>query len=100
SDRARTSTPADSSPISPPVTVDVLALRRFPRGANGPEELIAPLERETPLLRTDESVTVDVVVHNRAVGHAFPGGCGDLGEAWLEFEVQDASGHTLLRDGG
>jgi len=43
---------------------------------------------------------VDVVVHNRGVGHAFPGGCGDLGEAWLEFEVTDAAGHTILRGGG
>jgi hypothetical protein len=94
------SSAAQPVPIPSPVTIDVLALRRLPRGEGGPEELIAPLERAAPLLRVGESVTVDVVVSNRGVGHAFPGGWGDLGATWLEFEVMDAAGHKILRGGG
>jgi Flp pilus assembly protein TadD len=85
---------------APAVTVDLLALRRWPRPGAAAEELIAPLDRARPLLRPGETVTIDVVVSNRGVGHQFPAGTGDLTGAWLEFQVVDATGRTLLRSGG
>src|SRR5438445_479344 len=101
-----------------PVTVDLLALRREPRMASAPEELVAPLGRAAPLLRSGETVTVDVVIRNRGCGHEFPADV--LTEAWVEFEVGDMSrkprgpaprfapppsrapggGRVLLRSGG
>jgi Flp pilus assembly protein TadD len=81
------------------VTVDLLALRRQAPVAGAPEELIAPLERSAPLLQPGETVRVDVVVRNRNVGHAFPGGSGDLRGGWVAFTVSDASGRPLLRSG-
>lgn len=46
-----------------------------------------------------DKVSVDVVVANRGVGHAFPAELRDMFEAWLEFEATDASGRVLLHSG-
>lgn len=43
----------------------------------------------------DENVALDVIVANQAVGHDFPGGTIDLGEAWIEFVVLDAEGDEV-----
>ncbi|MCS6860725.1 MAG: tetratricopeptide repeat protein, partial [Abditibacteriales bacterium] len=79
------------------VTVDVFALRRM-KPHSREEELIAPLHGAS--VRPGESVVVDVVVHNRGVGHDFPTGKTDIKEVWLEFKVTDATGRTLFHSGG
>jgi tetratricopeptide repeat protein/cytochrome c554/c'-like protein len=89
--------PRSRERFSGPVTVDLLALRRPTAVAGALEELIAPLDRSVPRLRSGEAVTVDVVVRNREVGHAFPAGTGDLQGGWVEFAVLDASGRLLLQ---
>jgi Flp pilus assembly protein TadD len=90
---------ADSKPVAPPpITVDILALRRRPTPDAAAEELAAPLERAARLKR-GEAVTIDVVVSNRGVGHQFPAGTGDLTGAWLEVQVLDTGGRTLLQSG-
>ncbi|HEV7476041.1 MAG TPA: multiheme c-type cytochrome [Pyrinomonadaceae bacterium] len=45
------------------------------------------------------SVSVDVVVANRGVGHSFPAELRDMFEAWLEFEATDANGKVLMHSG-
>ncbi|MEK6279386.1 MAG: tetratricopeptide repeat protein [Acidobacteriota bacterium] len=46
-----------------------------------------------------KSVSVDVVVANRGVGHSFPAELRDMFEAWLEFEATDANGKVLIHSG-
>jgi len=87
----------NGSMSKPSVTVDVFALRRT-KPHSREEELIAPLHGAS--VRAGESVVVDVVVHNRGVGHDFPAGMTDLKDVWLEFKVADAAGRTLLRSDG
>jgi tetratricopeptide (TPR) repeat protein len=79
-----------------PVAVDIFALRRAPQNSRE-EDLIAPLDEFA--VRAGESVVVDVVVHNRGVGHDFPAGVTDIKEVWLEFKVADASGRMLFHSG-
>jgi len=46
-----------------------------------------------------QSVSVDVVVANRGVGHSFPAELRDMFEAWLEFRAIDATGKVLMHSG-
>ncbi|MGK0361953.1 MAG: hypothetical protein ACI9U2_004273 [Bradymonadia bacterium] len=38
---------------------------------------------------------VDVVLHNRGAGHAFPGGTADSNQVWVEWQALDDVGETL-----
>ena len=68
-------------------SLDIFALHRD--GADGPA---APLDRTPVTVRPGESLRIDVVVRNRGVGHAFPGGTADAADAWLEFSAADDNG--------
>ncbi|MEP7339808.1 MAG: tetratricopeptide repeat protein [Acidobacteriota bacterium] len=77
--------------------VDIFALKREATG-----ELIAPLSANgdncfTPL--PNEEVIAEVVVSNRNAAHSFPPEVRDLYEAWVEFEVIDASGKAIYHSG-
>jgi hypothetical protein len=77
--------------------VDVFALRRFnPDGSE--KELVTALDTTQPLLAPGEKVEVQVVVRNKGVGHAFPGGTNDSNEGYLEFLVAQ-DGKTVLHSG-
>jgi len=85
---------------SPPVTVEVFALRRPALPGTPQERMDAPLAARTALLRPGETAFVDVVVTNQGIGHGFPAGVPDLRSAWLEFTATDFAGRVLLRSGG
>ncbi len=42
----------------------------------------------------------DIVVRNRGVGHAFPGGTIDSNQAWLEVSLFDSENRLLVASGG
>lgn len=79
--------------------VDIFAIRHTLAGK--PEAWIAPLD--TPLqadfLREGETVTLEICVYNKGVGHDFPSGYEDLKAAWLEVVISDANGKRLLQNG-
>jgi tetratricopeptide (TPR) repeat protein len=75
------------------LSVDIFALRR--EGEEGPL-MGAP---DAWRLRAGESITVEVVVRNRGVGHTFPGGTNDSNEGWLEFSVVDDEGRVIALSG-
>ncbi|MEJ7712741.1 MAG: tetratricopeptide repeat protein [Pyrinomonadaceae bacterium] len=77
------------------VTVDVFAMR----SDDAIEDPTAPLDVKKPELKPGQAITVDIVVANRGVGHAFPAELRDIFEAWLEFEAKDASGKVLMHSG-
>jgi tetratricopeptide (TPR) repeat protein len=64
-----------------------------------PAEVLAPLDRITPVVRRGESVRVEVVVRTRKVGHFFPGGTVDAFDVWVELEAIDDKGRVLLHSG-
>lgn len=53
-----------------------------------------------PVLPTEQSLRVDVVVRNLNVGHTFPGGTNDSNESWIHFQVLDADGRVIVESGG
>ncbi len=76
------------------LNVDIFAVK----SASQPEALTS-LDQGALSLKSDEEITVDVVVRNKGVGHTFPGGTNDSNEGWLEFSVKDEEGNTLLISG-
>lgn len=75
--------------------VDIFALRR-----NATGEVIAPLDLNSQIeLEPGEEITAEVVVSNRNAAHSFPPEVRDLYEAWVEFEVLDASGKRVFHSG-
>lgn len=47
----------------------------------------------------DDIIWFDVVVHNKNVGHVFPGGAQDLRDTWVEVELLDAADKVLAKAG-
>src|SRR5204863_1424126 len=66
--------------------VDIFAARREPAGS-GKEEFIAPLNRSSYAVGRGDTVTADVVITNKNLGHSFPPELRDFYEAHIEFTV-------------
>ena len=64
-----------------------------------PNVVSAPLDKINATVRRGESVRLEVVVRTRKVGHFFPGGTVDAFDVWVELEVKDENGRTLLHSG-
>jgi tetratricopeptide (TPR) repeat protein len=61
--------------------------------------VVAPLDQVGAVVRRGESVRLEIVVRTRKVGHFFPGGTVDAFDVWVELEVADDTGRTLLHSG-
>ena len=77
-------------------SMDFGAARNFIADAR---PVIAPLDKVNAVVRRGESVRLDVVLRTRKVGHFFPGGTVDAFDVWVELEVQDERGRTILHSG-
>jgi tetratricopeptide (TPR) repeat protein len=64
-----------------------------------PVEVLAPLDKVSPVVRRGESVRVEVVLRTRKVGHFFPGGTVDAFDVWVELEAVDDNGRTVFHSG-
>ncbi len=78
--------------------VDIFALHRQQQGKQK-EELIAPVNRENFKLKEGDTITADVVVTNKNIGHSFPPELRDFYEAYVEFTVADSNGAPLFKSG-
>ncbi|HEX7175354.1 MAG TPA: tetratricopeptide repeat protein [Pyrinomonadaceae bacterium] len=78
--------------------IDIFALRRDPAGREG-TELFAPLNRSDFQIAAGDTLTADVVVTNKNIGHSFPPELRDFYEAYVEFTVADGEGRPVYRSG-
>src|SRR5947209_4509459 len=79
--------------------IDIFAVRRQPAGSDK-EEFIAPLNRSSYKIEKGDTITADVVLTNKNLGHSFPPELRDFYEAHVEFTVADAStGRVLYKSG-
>lgn len=62
-------------------------------------ETLRSEEEAPPYYYLGEKAALRVAVTNRGVGHDFPGGTIDIGEAWVEFQVHDADGVEVFSSG-
>lgn len=80
------------------IGVDIFALRRQEKGKSN-EEFIAPVNRSNFTIKNGDTLTVDVVVTNKNIGHSFPPELRDFYEAYVEFTVADVNGKDLFKSG-
>jgi tetratricopeptide (TPR) repeat protein len=80
------------------VGIDIFGIHRSAKGSTK-EKLIAPVNREDFRIKGGDSLTVDVIVTNKNIGHSFPPELRDFYEAYVEFTVTDPSGNTLYKSG-
>lgn len=78
--------------------IDIFALHVRGDGKSR-ERLIAPVNRKSFKIKAGDTVTADVVVTNKNIGHSFPPELRDFYEAYVEFTVEDGSGRTLFKSG-
>ena len=87
------------------VSLDLFALRVADASRPRGEAWIAPLDTSSTsgsassLLVSGKRVTLDVLVTNESVGHAFPGGYEDLRRAWIEVQIFDEQGRVVAQSG-
>lgn len=63
------------------------------------EKLIAPVNRADFRIKGGDSLTVDVIITNKNIGHSFPPELRDFYEAYVEFIVSGPSGEVLFKSG-
>ncbi|MEP6923161.1 MAG: multiheme c-type cytochrome [Pyrinomonadaceae bacterium] len=79
--------------------IDIFALRRQAKNSKK-ESFIAPLNSSKFEIKTGDTLTADVVITNKNIGHSFPPELRDFYEAYVEFTVTDAaSGKSLFKSG-
>ncbi len=78
--------------------VDIFAFR-IQSSNRQKEKLIAPVNRKDFKIKENDTVTADVIVTNKNIGHSFPPELRDFYEAYIEFTVSDESGKTLYKSG-
>lgn len=78
--------------------VDIFALSVKSEGKSK-EKLIAPVNRKDFKIKAGDTLTADVVVTNKNIGHSFPPELRDFYEAYIEFCVVDANGKEIFKSG-
>ncbi len=78
--------------------IDIFALQVRPVGKSR-DRLIAPVDRRNFKINAGDTLTADVIVTNKNIGHSFPPELRDFYEAYVEFTVTDASENILYKSG-
>ena len=76
------------------LNVDIFSLRKA-----SDDKLIAPLGSASFTLEPRDVVEATVVIQNKLIGHSLIPEQRDFYEAWVEFEVTDATGRVLTHSG-
>jgi Flp pilus assembly protein TadD len=76
--------------------VDIFAISKH---ESGKERLIAPLDRQNFSLLPGETVTAEVVIQNKKIGHNLVPEQRDFYECWVEFIATDAAGAEFFHSG-
>jgi tetratricopeptide (TPR) repeat protein len=78
------------------LAIDIFALSKT---ESGKERWIAPVDRQNFSLMAGETVTAEVVIQNRKIGHNLVPEQRDFYESWVEFVATDGAGHEFFRSG-
>jgi len=76
------------------LNVDIFGLKK-----TGTKNLIGPLGSVPFRIEPDNILEAYVVIQNKNIGHSLIPEVRDLYEAWVEFDVKDASGNDIYHSG-
>jgi len=77
----------------------ILGMDLFGIAVNGEPKIIAPLEKSSYRVAPGDEITVNLVIQNKKIGHSLVPEQRDFYEAWVAFEVKDASGKLIYHSG-
>jgi Tfp pilus assembly protein PilF len=81
------------------LNVDIVGLKVSSSTPTDTDPLIAPLGTVPFTLAPNDTVQAYIVIQSKMIGHSLIPEVRDLYEAWVNFTVTDASGHTLYQSG-
>jgi Tfp pilus assembly protein PilF len=81
------------------LNVDIVGLKTSSTTPTDDDPLIAPLGTTPFTLAPNDTIQAYVVIQSKAIGHSLIPEVRDLYEAWVNFTVPDAEGHTLYQSG-
>jgi tetratricopeptide (TPR) repeat protein len=78
------------------LAIDIFAISKR---ESGKERLIAPLDRQNFTLLSGETITAEVVIQNKKIGHNLVPEQRDFYESWVEFTATDNAGQEFFHSG-
>jgi tetratricopeptide (TPR) repeat protein len=78
------------------LAIDIFAISRHEAGK---EKLVAPVDRQNFTLLAGETITAEVVIQNKKIGHNLVPEQRDFYESWVEFTAIDSAGQEFFRSG-
>ena len=82
------------------LNVDIFALEKESAAATSADQVIvAPLGLTRFAVSPGETLTADVVIQNKGIGHSLIPEQRDFYEAWVDFIVKDPTGKTISESG-
>ncbi|MEO6589596.1 MAG: tetratricopeptide repeat protein [Pyrinomonadaceae bacterium] len=78
--------------------VDIFALH-VQQDGKSKEKLVAPINRKDFKIHAGDTLTADVIITNKNIGHSFPPELRDFYEAYVEFTVADEANKILYKSG-
>lgn len=78
--------------------VDIFALEKQSADQSA-TEVIAPVNHSKFQINAGDTLTANVVITNKNIGHSFPPELRDFYEAYVEFTVTDENNNTLYKSG-
>ena len=82
------------------LNVDIFALEKESAAATSTDQVVvAPLGLTRFAVSPGETLTADVVIQNKGIGHSLVPEQRDFYEAWVDFAVKDPSGKTICESG-
>lgn len=76
--------------------IDIFAISKI---ESGKEHFIAPLDRQNFSLLAGETITAEIVIQNRKIGHNLVPEQRDFYESWVEFTAADSNGREFFHSG-
>jgi tetratricopeptide (TPR) repeat protein len=76
--------------------IDIFAISKL---ESGKEHFIAPLDRQNFSLLAGETITAEIVIQNRKIGHNLVPEQRDFYESWVEFTAADSNGREFFHSG-
>jgi tetratricopeptide (TPR) repeat protein len=76
--------------------IDIFAMSKL---ESGKEHFIAPLDRQNFSLLAGETITAEIVIQNRKIGHNLVPEQRDFYESWVEFTAADSNGREFFHSG-
>lgn len=79
--------------------IDIFGIRKGTEDPPTDDNLIAPIDSQNFDVQTGDTVTLNIVIQNKGIGHSLIPEQRDFYESWVELVVRDADGRKIAHNG-